>query len=136
MNQFKIKRKRERDQVTIVRFLMLYGIILGVLLTLGIWAGGRLFTFKHVLLFSIGAIPLSIIAGNGNWVWNNVAYATSGAAFAIGPQGTVYSEGNVVFNNIFAGDGTHTYAITVADTSTGPNNYIDYNCSIINTQLY
>ncbi len=61
MNQFKIKRKRERDQVTIVRFLMFYGIILGALLTLGIWAGGRLFTFKHVLLFSIGAIPLSIL---------------------------------------------------------------------------
>lgn len=60
MNQFKIKRKRERDQVTIVRFLMFYGIILGALLTLGIWAGGRLFTFKHVLLFSIGAIPMSI----------------------------------------------------------------------------
>jgi len=61
MNQFKIKRKREIDQVTIVRFLMFYMIILGALLTLGIWAGGRLFTFKHVLLFSIGAIPLSIL---------------------------------------------------------------------------
>ena len=61
MNQFKITRKKERDQVTIARFLMFYGIILGALLTLGIWAGGRLFTFKHVLLFSIGAIPLSIL---------------------------------------------------------------------------
>lgn len=60
MNQFKIKRKRERDQVTIVRFLMSYGIMLAALLTLGIWAGGRLFTFKNVLLFSIGAMPLSI----------------------------------------------------------------------------
>jgi len=58
MNQFKIKRKREIDQVTIVRFLMFYVIILGVLLALRIWNRGVLFTFKDVMVFSLWAIPL------------------------------------------------------------------------------
>jgi len=58
MNRFKIKRKREIDQVIIVRFLMFYVIILGALLALRIWNCGVLFTFKDVMIFSLWAMPL------------------------------------------------------------------------------
>ena len=58
MNQFKIKRKREIDQVIIVRFLMFYVIILGALLALRIWNRGVLFTFKDVMIFSLWVMPL------------------------------------------------------------------------------
>jgi len=58
MNRFKIKRKREIDQVIIVRFLMFYVIILGALLALRIWNRGVLFTFKDVMIFSLWAMPL------------------------------------------------------------------------------
>ena len=58
MNQFKITRKREIDQVIIVRFLMFYVIILGALLALRIWNRGVLFTFKDVMIFSLWAMPL------------------------------------------------------------------------------
>lgn len=58
MNQFKIIRKRDRSQVTIVRFVMFYLIILGVLLTITIWNRSKLFTFKDAIVISLWAIPL------------------------------------------------------------------------------
>jgi tetratricopeptide (TPR) repeat protein len=61
VNKLKIKRKRERNQITIVRFLMFYLIILGALLALGIWNRGILFTFKDVMVFSLWAMPLCVL---------------------------------------------------------------------------
>ena len=58
MNKFKIKGKEERNQVTIISFLMFYLIILGALLALRIWSRGILFTFKDVMVFSLWAMPL------------------------------------------------------------------------------
>ena len=61
MNHFKIKRKRQRERVTIVRFVMFYLIILGVLLTIVIWNHGKLFTFKDAMVISLCAIPLCVV---------------------------------------------------------------------------
>jgi tetratricopeptide (TPR) repeat protein len=58
VNKFKIKRKRERNQIVIVRFLLFYLIILGALLTLRVWSRGMVFNFKDVMVFSLWAMPL------------------------------------------------------------------------------
>lgn len=62
MNQIKIRRKRERDQARIIRFLMWYGVLLGALVTIGVWTGFPVFTLKLFLPLAIIPIPFCILS--------------------------------------------------------------------------
>lgn len=56
-----VKIKSEIAQPWFVRFLMIFGVMVGALMTICVFTRGR-FTPKHVLVFSIvGAMPLSML---------------------------------------------------------------------------
>lgn len=61
MGQIKIRRKRERDQARIIRFLMWYGVLLGALVTIAGWSGFPVFTLKLFLPIAIIPLPLCIL---------------------------------------------------------------------------
>lgn len=62
MSQIKIRRKRERDQARIIRFLMWYGVLLGVLVIIGACSGFPVFTLKFFLPLAIIPIPFCILS--------------------------------------------------------------------------
>jgi hypothetical protein len=64
VNQFKIKRKRERQKGWSFRFSAYLAICVGALFVISSFVSlfrPGVFTIKHVLIFSIGAIPLCAI---------------------------------------------------------------------------
>ncbi len=61
MNEFKIKRKKERNVVWILNFLKCFLFAFGALLIICVSTGGRLFTFKHVIIYSIYSLPLCFL---------------------------------------------------------------------------
>jgi hypothetical protein len=65
MNAFRIKRKKEFDHPRAIRTLACFLLVLGVLLIICVTTGAQLFTFKHVLIFSLCSIPLCALYGYG-----------------------------------------------------------------------
>ena len=65
MNAFRIKRKKEFDHPRVIRTLACFFLVLGVLLIICVTTGAQLFTFKHVLIFSLCSIPLCALYGYG-----------------------------------------------------------------------
>lgn len=61
MNDFKIKSKRERDLTWITRPLYCFLLVLAALVIICMSTGAELFTFKHVLIFSLCSIPLCFL---------------------------------------------------------------------------
>ena len=62
MDQIKIRKKRERDQARIIRFLMWYGVLLGALVTIGGFSGLPVFTLRFFLPIAIIPLPLCILS--------------------------------------------------------------------------
>lgn len=87
---------------------------------------GRGCNVHHNILY--GPQTLYLISRNGSMVWNNTCYSTANLSIAINPQETTYSSENIIVNNIFSGDTTHTYSMDIPDATTGVNNYVNYNC--------
>ena len=61
MNDLRIKRKKEIDQPWMLRATMCFVLVLGALLIICVATGAELFTFKHVLIFSLCSIPLCVL---------------------------------------------------------------------------
>ncbi len=61
MNGIKIKQNREFDRSIIIRAVGFYLICLGALLVICIFTGGQLLTYKYLLIFSLCAVPLSVL---------------------------------------------------------------------------
>ena len=61
MNEIKIKQNKEFDRSIIIRAISFYLICVGVLLVICIFTGAKLLTYKHLIVFSLCAIPLSIL---------------------------------------------------------------------------
>jgi len=61
MNDLKIKRKREIDLPWILRPIYFFLIIFAALMIISMSTGAELFTFKHVLIYSLCSIPLCIL---------------------------------------------------------------------------
>jgi hypothetical protein len=65
MNDLRIKRKKDVDHPRIIRMASCFVLILGALLIICVTTGARLFTLKHVLIFSLCSIPLCFLYGYG-----------------------------------------------------------------------
>ena len=61
MNEFRVKRKKERNIVLIVTFLKCFTLAFGALMIICVSTGGKLFTFKHLLIYSLYSIPLCVL---------------------------------------------------------------------------
>lgn len=61
MNEFRIKKKRGIDILPIIRTLYCFLLTLGALFTICVLTGATLFTYKHVLIFSLCSIPFCIL---------------------------------------------------------------------------
>jgi tetratricopeptide (TPR) repeat protein len=61
MNDFKIKSKKDRDLTWISRPVYCFLLVLAVLVIICMSTGAELFTFKHVLIFSLCSIPLCFL---------------------------------------------------------------------------
>jgi tetratricopeptide (TPR) repeat protein len=61
MNEFKIRRKKEINFILILNFFKCLVFAFMALFIIFISTGGKLFTFKHVLLYSIYSIPLCLL---------------------------------------------------------------------------
>jgi tetratricopeptide (TPR) repeat protein len=61
MNDFKITTKRDRDLTWITRPLYCFLLVLAALVIICMSTGAQLFTFKHVLIYSLCSIPLCFL---------------------------------------------------------------------------
>jgi len=61
MNEFRVKRKKEINIVLLVNFLKCFTLAFGALLIICVSTGGKLFTFKHLLIYSLYSIPLCVL---------------------------------------------------------------------------
>ena len=61
MTKLKIKRKRETNRLFIIRALFCFLIVVAALLTICIATDAQLLTYKHVIIFSLGSIPLCLL---------------------------------------------------------------------------
>ncbi len=61
MNQIRIKKKGQRNWPLIIRAVTCFAIAFGALLLICVTTGARLFTFRHVLIYSLYSIPLCIL---------------------------------------------------------------------------
>lgn len=59
--KIKIKQNREFDQSIIIRAICFYLICVGALLVICIFTGSQLLTYKHLFIFSLCAIPVTIL---------------------------------------------------------------------------
>ena len=62
MNDLKIKTKRDMDWLRILRPLAYLVTVFAVLFIIFLATGTKRFTFRHVILFTIGAIPLCLLS--------------------------------------------------------------------------
>ena len=56
----KIRKRAGRDKTPIIRFIMMFLLVVGALMTISIMTSGG-FTFKHVMIFLLCSIPLCIL---------------------------------------------------------------------------
>jgi tetratricopeptide (TPR) repeat protein len=61
MDEFNIKHQREIDKAFIIRAVICFLLCNFALLTIYVFTGGSLFTSKHLIIFSLCTIPLSIL---------------------------------------------------------------------------
>jgi len=61
MNEFRVKKRKERNIVLIVNFLKCFILAFGALLIICVSTGGKVFTFKHLLIYSLYSIPLCVL---------------------------------------------------------------------------
>jgi tetratricopeptide (TPR) repeat protein len=61
MNEFRVKRKKERNIVLIVSFLKCFTLAFGALMIICVATGGKVFTFKHLMIYSLYSIPLCVL---------------------------------------------------------------------------
>ena len=62
MNQVIVRIREGIAQPRFLRFLMIFGVMEGASMVISLSSGGRIFTLKDVLVFSIvGVVPLSIL---------------------------------------------------------------------------
>jgi hypothetical protein len=61
MSEFKIKQKKDINRTLIIRVVSYFLICLFALLTICIFTGAKLFTYKHFFIFSLIAFLISIL---------------------------------------------------------------------------
>jgi hypothetical protein len=59
LNDITIKKKKDRNIVLFIRFLRCFILGFGALFIIFMASGGQIFTFKHLLIFSLVCLPLS-----------------------------------------------------------------------------